>query len=206
MTREIRTFGGEVSRRATADEGAPRPIGGYAAVFNSDTRIGDYFIERIAPGAFTAAIARDDVRCLYNHHDRYVIGRTASGTLRLSEDATGLAYEADPPDATWARDMVVSIERGDINQSSFAFRATREQWDETGELPVRTILEVELLDVSPVTYPAYDDSTVGVRAQAVLAEARSAGRLVVPSRFNTAATKLRMRSALDLRTRRAFAR
>ncbi len=201
MKREVRNFGGEVARRAAASDGAVRPIGGYAAVFNTDTRIGDYFIERIAPGAFTGAIARDDVRCLFNHSNNFVIGRSKSGTLRLSEDSTGLAYEADPPDTEWARGLVVSIERGDINSSSFAFRALREQWDETGDLPVRTILEVELLDVSPVTYPAYDDATVGVRAGDVLAEARAAG-LIKPAGFSAAA-QLRMRGAIDLRARTA---
>jgi HK97 family phage prohead protease len=200
MTREIRTFG-DVSRRAAGADGAPRPIAGYAAVFNSDANIGDYFIERIAPGAFAKAITRDDVRCLFNHRDEYVIGRTKAGTLRLSEDDHGLAYEADPPDAEWARGLVASIDRGDISQSSFAFRALKEEWDETGALPVRTLLELELLDVSPVTYPAYEDTEVGVRAQQIVIEARTAGRLVAPPRFNPAAAKLRMRAGLDLRSR-----
>ncbi len=196
MTREVRTLG-QIERRAPV-EGQPRQIVGYAAVFNSDARIGDYFIERIAPGAFAAAIARDDVRCLFNHSDNLVLGRTASGTLRLSEDEKGLRYEVDTPDTAWARDLVTLIDRGDVSQSSFAFRATRQEWDDTGELPVRTILEVELLDVSPVTYPAYDDTQVGVRC---LAEARSAGQL--KSRSPAAANPLRLRADIDLRARTA---
>lgn len=198
MTREVRCLG-QVEARAAA-EGEPRAIAGYAAVFNSDTRIGDYFIERIAPGAFAKAIGRDDVRCLFNHSDNLVLGRTKSGTLRLSEDSKGLRYECDPPDTTWARDVVALIGRGDVSQSSFAFRALRQEWDDSGEIPVRTILEVELYDVSPVTYPAYDDTEVGVRC---LTEARSAGLIkppgVVPGR--TTNTQLRMRAGLDLRAR-----
>jgi HK97 family phage prohead protease len=200
MQREVRSLG-EIVKRAAPAEGGVRPIGGYAAVFNSDANIGGYFVERIAPGAFANAIGRDDVRCLFNHDDHYVLGRSASGTLRLSEDDRGLAYEADPPDASWARDLVASIERGDISQSSFAFRATREEWDETGPLPIRTILEVQLFDVSPVTYPAYDDTEVGVRAKDLLLEKRGAGLLAAPARFDPSATKFRMRAGLDLRTR-----
>lgn len=203
--REVRTTG-DVVRRAAAGGDQPRPIAGHAAVFNRDANIGDYFIERIAPGAFAKAIGRDDVRALFNHSDMHVIGRNTAGTLRLSEDDVGLYYEADPPDAQWARDMVASIDRGDISQSSFAFRATKQQWDESGELPVRTILELELLDVSPVTYPAYEDTDVGVRAKAVILEARSSGLLVNPPRFNPAAHKLRMRAGLDLRARSPIAR
>lgn len=201
MPREVRTAG-DIAARA---EGEARKIVGYAAMFNRDANIAGIFIERIAPGAFSAAIGRDDVRALFNHDDNLVLGRTKAGTLRLTEDATGLHYEIDPPDTSLARDLVVSIERGDVSQSSFAFRPTREQWDETGDLPVRTILEAELFDVSPVTYPAYEDTEVGVRARALVAEARSAGRLGqrddAPAASPALNAKLRMRADLDLRTR-----
>lgn len=202
--REIRSVG-EAVRRAAGDDAQVRPIEGYAAVFNSDATIGDYFVERIAPGAFTAAIKRDDVRCLFNHNDNYVLGRSTAKTLRLSEDDHGLRYECDPPETTWARDLVVSIDRGDINQSSFAFRAVKQEWDETGPLPVRTILEVELLDVSPVTYPAYDDTEVGVRAAALLVEARGSGLLTAkPPALVRSGAHLRMRAEIDLRARRGI--
>lgn len=151
--------------RAAGADGQPRTITGYAAVFGSDADIAGYFIERIAPGAFAQAIARpDDVRALWNHSDNYVLGRTSAGTLKLEEDNRGLKVEITPPDTQWARDLVTSIERGDVTQMSFCFRARREEWDETGEIPIRTLLEVELLDVSPVTYPAYEDTEVGVRS------------------------------------------
>lgn len=173
MSKETRCVGSVERRELVADATASRQIVGYAARFNSPTQIGSYFVEKIAPGAFASAIARpDDVRCLFNHSDNYVIGRTKSGTLRIAEDAQGLRYEADAPDTQWANDLLVSIERGDVSQSSFCFRATREEWDETGPLPVRTILEVELLDVSPVTFPAYDDTEVGLRSLNTLRESR----------------------------------
>lgn len=172
MNRERRVLSGQVEMRA-AQEGAPKQIAGYAAVFNSPTEIGNYFVEKIAPGAFTAAIGRDDVRALFNHDENIVLGRTTAGTLKLSEDDRGLAYEITPPDTTSARDLAVSITRGDVNQSSFCFRAIREEWDESGPLPVRTILEAELYDVSPVTFPAYDDTEVGCRSLAAAREARA---------------------------------
>lgn len=201
MKREIRRVGETVRRLDAAADGV-RPIAGHAAVFNSDTVIAGLFVERIAPGAFTKAIGRDDVRALFNHDDNFVLGRTTAGTLRLSEDDRGLAYEADPPDTTWARDLVVSIDRGDINQSSFGFLPVRQEWDESGDLPIRTILEVQLFDVSPVTFPAYDDTDVGVRAAEVLVEARAAGALKsLPPRLVDAARRFRMRAALDLRAR-----
>lgn len=153
---ERRRLGGDVEARA-AEGGGGRTIVGYAAVFNSTTDIG-FFRERIAPGAFRAALARDDVRALVNHSDSRVLGRNKSGTLRLFEDERGLRYEIDAPDTQEARDLLVLMDRGDINQSSFAFVATSETWDETGDKPLRTVNEVRLFDVSVVTYPAYDDT------------------------------------------------
>jgi HK97 family phage prohead protease len=159
--REVRAIG-KLEVRAAVD-GSPRKIGGYASMFNSPTEIGGYFMEQVAPGAFTAAIGRDDVRALFNHDPNYVIGRTINKTLELSEDDKGLIWEASPPDTQWARDLVASIDRGDVSQCSFGFVVTKETWDETGDVPMRTIQEVELYDVSPVTYPAYEDTSVSVR-------------------------------------------
>jgi HK97 family phage prohead protease len=133
-------------------------------MFNSPTDIGGYFTEQVAPGAFAAAIGRDDVRALFNHDPNFVIARTTNKTLTLSEDDKGLYFEATPPDTQWARDLVASIDRGDVSQCSFGFIVTKCEWDETVDPPIRTIMEVELLDVSPVTYPAYEDTSVSMRA------------------------------------------
>lgn len=141
----------------------PQLIVGHAAVFNAETDIGGYFMERVAPGAFKRAIGEDDVRSLFNHDPNFVLGRTKAGTLTLREDETGLMTETTPPDTQFARDLLVSIARGDISQMSFAFRVKRESWEEKGDKWLRTIEDVELFDVSPVTYPAYPTTDVGLR-------------------------------------------
>ena len=143
---------------------APPKIVGHAAVFNRDANIGGFFMERVAPGAFSRAIKEDDVRALFNHDPNIVLGRNRAGTLSLSEDATGLRYEVVPPDTQAARDLMVSIERGDISQGSFGFSVRKQEWDDTGDTVHRTLLDVRLFDVSPVTFPAYEETDVAVRA------------------------------------------
>ena len=151
----------------TTENAAPR-LGGYAALFNTETEIAGMFRERIAPGAFADAIGRDDVRALFNHDPNFVLGRTTNQTLTIREDARGLAYDVTPPDTQWARDLMVSVGRGDITQSSFGFTVDEDQWDRPaarGELPVRTILRAKLFDVSAVAFPAYAQTSVAVRSQ-----------------------------------------
>jgi uncharacterized protein len=143
-----------------------RQIGGYAAVFNSLTDMsgyGGYFREQISPGAFSKAVS-GDVRALFDHDPAHVLGRTKAGTLRLTEDDHGLAVEIDLPDTQTARDLTASMERGDIDGMSFGFRVTKQSWDETQDPPIRTIQEVELLEVSVVTFPAYTDTEVALRS------------------------------------------
>jgi HK97 family phage prohead protease len=150
--------------RAAPVELEDRKIVGYAAVFDSPTDIGGFFREQIKPGAFAEALGRDDVRALINHDEDLVLGRNKAGTLRLEEDEKGLRIELDPPDTQYARDLIVSMERGDISQMSFAFIARKQEWDDTTDPPLRTILDVELFDVSVVTYPAYPDTSAAVRS------------------------------------------
>jgi len=176
-------------------DGKPKKIAGYAAVFNSPTDIGGYFRERIAPGAFAKSIASDDVRALFNHEDCYVLGRTKNNTLALAEDSKGLRFEAMPPDVMWCNDLMTQIKRGDISQCSFQFVSRREEWDETGDVPLRTLLEVDLIDVSPVTFPAYADTSVGVRS---LQEWRAAHTHII-NRTPVIRSRLRMRDALRQR-------
>ena len=132
---------------------------------------------------------RDDVRALYNHDPNYVLGRTAAGTLRLAEDATGLRYEIDPPATQWAADVLVTVGRGDVSGSSFGFEVNTDAWEyppaSSGQLPLRTIRAVTLYDVSAVTYPAYAETTAEARAKAappvsaaVLEAARAAEALM----------------------------
>lgn len=163
MDREIRAISAEF--RIQQAENEPLKIIGYAARFNELSEEMWGMREKIAPGAFTEAIGKSDVRALWNHDPNYVLGRTKNGTLQIREDEQGLFYEVTPPDAQWARDLVESIKRGDVDQSSFAFTVDVEQWDESGNPVVRTIVKVrELFDVSPVTYPAYPTATSGVRS------------------------------------------
>jgi hypothetical protein len=140
-----------------------RTIAGYAAVFNSETDIGGMFREQIAPGAFKPSLSAD-VRALFDHDTAHVLGRTKAGTLRLREDDHGLAVEIDLPDTQTGRDLRESMARGDIDGMSFGFRVTKQEWDESGETPLRTIREVELFEVSVVTFPAYADTEVALRS------------------------------------------
>ena len=151
--------------RAQETDGAP-VIRGYAAVFDVLSEDLGGFRERIRPGAFAASLHHADVRALWNHNPDYVLGRTKSNTLRMVEDANGLAIEIDPPETTWGRDLMTSIKRGDVDQMSFGFRTVRDEWTNDTGAVIRTLLEVELFDVSPVTYPAYPQTSVNARAMA----------------------------------------
>jgi uncharacterized protein len=160
-----RRFTGDCELHTLAAEGAShRKITGHAAVFDSLSAELWGFRERIAPGAFSLALGKSDIRALLNHDPNYVLGRTKSGTLRVREDDRGLAVEIDPPDTSWSNDLLVSIDRGDISQMSFAFRVAEDRWDEVDGARQRTIISFdEIFDVSPVTYPAYPDTDVALR-------------------------------------------
>jgi uncharacterized protein len=142
-----------------------RKIVGYAAVFNSLSEDLGGFREKIAPGAFKRSLENGaDVRALLNHDSNYVLGRNKSGTLFLSEDERGLKIEITPPDTQWARDLMVSMERGDIDQMSFGFYTISDDWETKDGENIRTLKEVELFDVSVVTYPAYTATSANVRS------------------------------------------
>ncbi|MGE8143058.1 HK97 family phage prohead protease [Novosphingobium sp. NPDC080210] len=161
MTMERRALTAAPELRA---DGGAKVARGYAALFNSETDIGGYFREKIAPGAFKDAIG-GDIRALIDHDTGRVIGRSASGTLRLSEDEKGLFVEIDLPDTTDGRDLAVQLERGDISGMSFGFAVTHDEWDETGDIPLRTIHAVELFEVSAVAFPAYGDTSIALRSR-----------------------------------------
>lgn len=161
---ERRTVSGEV-RADGKKEG--RKIQGYAAVFGEETEL--FFgelVEEIAPGAFDNVLG-DDVRALFNHDPNFVLGRNTSGTLRLSVDEKGLAYEIDVPETNIGNDLLMSVRRGDISQSSFGFTVVKDQWEALPDgRDKRTILEVgQLFDVSPVTYPAYATTEATARSR-----------------------------------------
>jgi len=160
---ERRTINLTEIRLIAEDEKQP-VIRGYAAMFEKWSEDLGGFVEQIARGAFQKSLKSDDIRALFNHDPNYVLGRIKPGTLRLAEDDKGLAIEVDPPDTQWARDLQISISRGDISQMSFGFRVVADDWKHvTGKISERTLLEVRLFDVSPVTFPAYPQTTVKVR-------------------------------------------
>jgi HK97 family phage prohead protease len=173
MKQEKRTFTGTVNYRADG-EGMPKEIGGVAAVINSVTDLG-YFEEVIMAGAFDNALSKDyDIRCLFNHEAELILGRTKANTCKVFVNGDGnLEY-------TWVPDyenpthmsVVRSIMRGDITQSSFAFTIKEQTWSESekyGTMGKRTIKVIEdLYDVSPVTYPAYEDTEADARSIAQL--------------------------------------
>lgn len=164
MAKEKRTVDITGLSKRSAEEGQTVTIEGYAAVFNKRARIGNYFEEQIMPGAFSKALSENaDVRALFNHNWDAVLGRTKSGTLRLSEDEKGLKFELDLPDTTAARDLVASMERGDVDQCSFLFDATSETWDYNSEPAIRSVNEVELYEISIVTLPAYSDTEAAIK-------------------------------------------
>ena len=162
MKKEIRT----VPIELRVEGGDTPKIVGHAAVFNKWSEDLGGFREKIASGAFTKTIKEGDIRALFNHDANFVLGRNKAGTLTLEEDKKGLKVSIDPPDAQWARDLTTSIERGDITQMSFGFRTIKDQWTtpKDGKDNQRELLEVELFDVSPVTFPAYPQTDVGVRS------------------------------------------
>lgn len=177
---ERRAFGARLEVRKQGEDG-PIGVKGHAAVFDRDSLpLWDWWmgtiVERIAPGAFAKTIQEADIRLLINHDPNLVLGRNRAGTLRLEEDEIGLAIDGDMAPTSYGRDLAVSLERGDISQMSFAFRIVKESWTETADgIPLRTVQEAALSDVSIVTYPAYPDSDAGLRSRQFYGMARSLG-------------------------------
>lgn len=162
MNREIR---GGIPAEIRADSDGIK-VEGYAAVFGEEADIGGMFREVIERGAFKDAIGRDDVVFLINH-DGLPLARTRSGTLRLSEDDHGLKIETslDPEDPD-VKSISGKMRRGDLDKMSFAFYPDVQEWDESGDVPLRTIKRATLLDVSIVTSPAYEGTEIALRSLA----------------------------------------
>ncbi|RWN58748.1 HK97 family phage prohead protease [Mesorhizobium sp.] len=197
----IEKRGGVLGVQTRAADGK-RTLIGYAAVWNSDTTIGDYFVERIAPGAFSKAIG-GDILALYDHDMGRVLGRTRSKTLRLSEDNHGLKVEIDVPDTSDGNDLWTLVERGDVAGMSFAFRATKQEWDESGDMPHRTVLEAELYEVTATANPAYPDTTLAARSlEAARLEAERARKDAEKRAADAAAAKRRIAERQALQEQR----
>lgn len=150
------------------DEAGGYYVAGYATTFDTRYDIGGGpenggWTESIRQGAFTKSLReKDDVRFLLNH-EGLPLARTKSGTMTLAQDDLGLRVEVpslDPSNPA-AAELLSALQRGDVDQMSFAFRVTRQEWDD--DYTQRSITEVELFDVSAVTYPANEATIIGLR-------------------------------------------
>src|SRR5262245_11141490 len=180
---EIRA-GGEIR---IDTRGMSRLISGFAIVFNRLSENLGGFREKIAPEAMDRTL-RDgiDLRALVDHDSARILGRMTAGTLRIAKDATGLGVEIDPPNTTAGQDIVESIRRRDVTGMSFAFRAVNEAdswWDFSVSPPVRTVRDMTVREVSVVTFPAYPQTAVAVRA---LTKYQAANPLSVSARLRLA--------------------
>lgn len=167
----LRTDAGLELRQA----GDAEQFAGYAAVFNSRTAIGDPtawgFYEQIAPGAFSRTLAQSDIRMLIDHDPYYVVSRMSAGTLSLSEDSHGLAVSsALDPSVSYVNDLRSNLRNGNVSGMSFGFMVRDDSWetetrsDDGMQVEVRTIRDVDLIEVSAVTFPAYTDTAAGMRS------------------------------------------
>lgn len=178
LERRLRPFGETDVQLVRADDTSEEPkFAGHAAVFDSRTAIGNPlrwgWYEQIAPGAFTKTLSEGDARFLVDHDSRLLVARVSAGDLRLSEDEVGLAVDSDlDVELSYVKDLVRNLEKKRITGMSFGFYVVRDKWEteevETSagdpiDVEVRTILEVRLLEVSAVTFPAYEETDAGLR-------------------------------------------
>ena len=161
--RQLRTVG---TNFETREDGGNLSIEGYFAVFDSIYEIAPGMSESIAPGAFSKTLS-GDIRALINHDTTLVLGRTKANTLQLREDAHGLwgSITINPKDGD-ALNLYERVKRGDVDQCSFGFDILNEETDFRDDGSVHwTIKEVELYEVSPCTFPAYEETNISARAK-----------------------------------------
>lgn len=169
---EIRQIQTEKIEVRAVGDGQSKTIGGYAVRYNTPTLIvdrwGDEFLEEISAGAFDKSLQNRNQKALWNHDSSKPLGSVTAGTLRFNADTTGLNYEVDLPNNSYGNDAYESVSRGDVDGSSFGFVAKNDVWSkvqyEGREVYKRSIVEAELLEVSPCTFPAYDSSEIAVRS------------------------------------------
>lgn len=149
--------------RADDQDKESRTVTGYAALFNEWTDM-YWYDERIAPGAFTEAIKNSDVRALFNHNPDHLLARSTNNTLTLEEDGKGLRFEFDMPESR--NDLLELIRSGTLSGCSFAFSVEADEWNYDDDKDKRTITKIKsLFDVGPVTYPAYESTSISARTK-----------------------------------------
>ena len=142
-----------------------KTLSGYAAIFNSETDLGS-FVEVIRNGAFRKSLEGGaNIRALFHHQGDALLGTTRGGTLKLREDAKGLAFDLALPDTTHGRDLAILVDRGDVAGCSFGFKVREggDRWELRGAQAVRELLDVELLEITLTANPAYPDADRGCR-------------------------------------------
>lgn len=171
MKPELRTVQGSYKIQRRDDSGERPKIVGYFNVFDSLSEpIWDYYQEEIKPGAFKNSLKgeyRDDIKALFDHSSAMVLGSTRAKTASFKEDKSGLYGEVDPPDTTFANDLIVSLERGDIDSASFGFFYKKTMWREADKDSKYDVLEVhdlDLVEASVVTFPAFQATDIGIRS------------------------------------------
>ena len=170
MSYERRTTTGDVELR---EEDETLTAVGYASVWDRLSQNLGGFVERVLPGSFRSTLKQSDIRALYNHEPDHLLGRSGNGTLTMEEDDVGLRYSIALPKTQLGRDVAELLRRGDLVGSSIGFRVINggEYWGETPDgYPLRSITEVSLRDLGPVTFPAFSDTSASLRS---LAEGRS---------------------------------
>lgn len=181
--REHRTLPLEdVEWRASGSGSGDMTVRGHAAVFDRLSLDLGGFRERMAPGAFTKALdANPDVHALWDHDTKLVLARTKNKTLELREDPIGLHFWAKVADTSYAKDLRLLMERGDVDQASFAFTVARDEWEiDANDNVTRTILEVDqLYDVTVTAQGAYPqtDTSVVKHIRSRITEEIAEGRL-----------------------------
>jgi hypothetical protein len=163
--KEVRYLAKDIEIRAKED--GSKTVAGYVVKFNmrSDLIWGEFY-EKVAKGAFARSLEENTIKALWNHRTDFVLGSTKNGTLRLEEDDIGLRFELDLPNNSWGNDAYESISRGDVDGVSFGFYVRAENWEYIKEEDVyeRTLLDVDLIEISPTPFPAYPHSEVGKRS------------------------------------------
>lgn len=166
--RELRFFKGLQVREAKAGDGSIGTLEGYWAMYNVWSGDLGWFRERIMPGCFSKCLAGgQDVRCLVDHDTGKIIGRQSAKTLTLIEDDKGVRFENQLPDTTVGRDTLTSVRRGDLTGMSFCFETVTDKWSERTEngktVVERDLIEANVYEISPVAFPAYEDTLVEAR-------------------------------------------
>lgn len=162
MERRNAYYRAEFKTRAEGDNDSNLYVEGYFAVFNQETELWPGFSEKIAPGAFDNSLLNNDIRCLFNHNNDVVLGRTGNGTLKLSVDERGLWGSVKiNKDDKQAMDIYARVERGDIDGCSFGFYPVEEEFVNNPDGSViSAVIEADTMEVSVVTFPAYPQTEI----------------------------------------------